>query len=332
MRRIILLLAMLLAGWTLPARAAPDDVRAVAARLGRGVNVLGYDPYWKGEPARFRFAYFRAIRRGGLATVRVNLFAFDHMGAGDALDPAWLKRLDRVIARARGAGLNVVIEEHDFDRCGTDLAFCRPKLMAFWRQIAHRYRHAPSSLIFEILNEPSRQLTAPVWNAVAAEALAIIRQENPTRAVVIGPVGWNSLHDLAGLSLPSEDRHLIVAIHYYEPMRFTHQGAAWVGQKDLHGVSWGSAEDRAKLDENFDAAQAWAKAHDRPLWLGEFGAYEGAGLPLRAVYDAAVARAAETRGWPWAYWQFDGDFVVFDVARGQWIAPIHDALVPTETR
>jgi endoglucanase len=41
-----------------------------------------------------------------------------------------------------------------------------------------------------------------------------------------------------------------------------------------------------------------------------------------------VAREAEKRGWSWAYWQFDGDFIVYDVAHGHWIQPIRDALIP----
>jgi endoglucanase len=51
-------------------------------------------------------------------------------------------------------------------------------------------------------------------------------------------------------------------------------------------------------------------------------------VELRAAYVSAVAREAERHGLPWAYWQFDGDFIVYDVTRDQWVGPIHDALVP----
>jgi endoglucanase len=33
-------------------------------------------------------------------------------------------------------------------------------------------------------------------------------------------------------------------------------------------------------------------------------------------------------GWSWAYWQFDSDFIVFDIKNDRWVEPIRDALVP----
>ena len=45
-------------------------------------------------------------------------------------------------------------------------------------------------------------------------------------------------------------------------------------------------------------------------------------------YTAAVARAAEKRGWAFGYWQFDSNFVVYDVDEGAWNEPIYRALVP----
>jgi endoglucanase len=45
-------------------------------------------------------------------------------------------------------------------------------------------------------------------------------------------------------------------------------------------------------------------------------------------YTAAVARAAEKRGWAWTYWQFDSNFIVYDIDKDEWNTPIHEALVP----
>jgi hypothetical protein len=43
-----------------------------------------------------------------------------------------------------------------------------------------------------------------------------------------------------------------------------------------------------------------------------------------------VARAAEKRGWSWAYWQFDSDFILYDMAKGAFVQPILDALIPAD--
>jgi endoglucanase len=148
--------------------------------------------------------------------------------------------------------------------------------------------------------------------------------------VVIGPPFWNNISHLPELKLPAADRHIIVTVHYYEPHTFTHQGATWGDPewRSLSGIRWGAPADYAKLDENFDKAQAWAKQNDRPILLGEFGAYDKAPQEDRIKYTAAVARAAEKRGWAWTYWQFDSNFVVYDVDKDAWNEPIYRALMP----
>ena len=182
--------------------------------------------------------------------------------------------------------------------------------------------------MFEILNEPNRAMNE-VWNALHAEALALIRKSNPTRNVIIGPAFWNNMSWLPKLELPADDRHIIVTVHYYEPHEFTHQGASWAPEYTrLSGIRWGNAADLAKIDRDFDAAQDWAKKHNRPILLGEFGAYDKAPQEDRIKYTAAVARAAEKRGWAWTYWQFDSNFVVYDVDKDAWNEPIYRALVP----
>jgi endoglucanase len=131
--------------------------------------------------------------------------------------------------------------------------------------------------------------------------------------------------------LPESDRHLIVTVHYYIPMSFTHQGASWAGQKDKSGIAWpASDKDRVTLNTNFDKVATWAKEHKRPIYLGEFGAYDKAPLESRVRYTDAVARAAEARGWSWGYWQFDGDFILWDMKRDAFVEPILHALIPAK--
>ena len=303
---------------------APSEFR-------RGVNIIGYDPIWQ-DPARGRFQerHFAEIKRGGFDFVRVNLFAFRHMDDQNRVNPAWLERLDWVVREATEAGLGVILDEHDFDACAKDLPACRVKLPAFWRQVAPRYRNAPDSVAFELLNEPYGPLDAAVWNAFHKELLGIVRETNPTRTVVIGPTRWNNFNELPTLELPKDDRNILVTFHYYEPFRFTHQGAGWAGDmKNVSGVQWTEA-DAAQIAKDFDKVAEWARANDRPILLGEFGAYDKSGTPIaqRAAYAATVRREAERHGFAWAYWQFDSDFIVWDMAKDGWVEPIHRALIP----
>jgi endoglucanase len=170
-------------------------------------------------------------------------------------------------------------------------------------------------------------LDAPTWNSLFSELLGVVRQTNPTRIVVVGPTSWNSFKELPNLQLPA-DPNLLVTFHYYEPFRFTHQGASWTNMTQLHGITWGSEADRARLAGDFAKVAAWSKASGRPVLLGEFGAYDQAPLDSRVAYTAAVARAAEQRGWAWSYWQFDSNFVVYLIDEDRWNEPIYRALVP----
>jgi endoglucanase len=307
-----------------------SDAFAQNQRLGRSVNILGYDPVWRSrEQGRFKTEYFQKLKAAGFDSVRINLHAFRHMDAQNNMSAAWFGVLDWAVREAQAQGLAVILDLHDFQPMGKDPAGNKEKFLAFWRQLAAHYQNAPATLLFEVLNEPHEKLTPQLWNEYFAEALQIIRQTNPTRTVIVGPGQWNQIDRLAELKLPETDRNLIVTVHFYEPFPFTHQGASWTDQKDKLGFDWtGTPEEVAALNRAFDKAAAWSKAHQRPLFLGEFGAYDRGPMESRTRWTTAVARAAEARGWSWAYWQFDSDFILYDVKREAWVEPILTALIP----
>jgi len=335
--KLLLALAIAFVGIGSPAFAAqvPTNPPAQQWTAKRGINALGYDPYWTDEKQRrFQWRHFDEIKKAGFDFVRVNLHSFKHMDKSNVLSPAWLTKLDDVVREAQRAGLHVILDEHDFDACAEDVDFCRTRLTAFWSQVAPRFASAPGTVAFEILNEPHDKLDAPTWNALFPELLAVVRKTNPTRTVVVGPTRWNNFNELATLKLP-DDPNLLVTFHYYDPFPFTHQGASWAGDvKTLKGITWGSEADRAQLRADFDKVAAWSKANSRPILLGEFGAYDKSGTPadMRVAYTAAVAREAERHGFAWGYWQFDSDFIAWDMKKDGWVEPIRGALLPVEAK
>lgn len=311
--------------------ALAEDATAFAAlrRMGRGVNILGYDGLWKGEiDAPFRTSDFALIRRAGFDHVRINFFGLKFMDGQGRIDPAVLDRLDRVIDEATGAGLTPVLDQHDNRLCQESPEKCTAPLAAFWRQISARYAGTRPRLIFEILNEPGGAMSSAVWNVTIREALDAIRANDPTRVVVVAALNAGDPHDIEKLETPSADRNLIVTVHYYEPMAFTHQSAPWERAfAATRDVAWGSPEDQAKLVADLAVARDWALKHDRPVYLGEFGVYDKAPAASRAAWVQYVARTAERFGWSWAYWQFDHDFALFDSVKHRWNRPLLDALI-----
>lgn len=330
-----LLLAGALVG---PAPAADPvsskDTRDIFAQnrlIGRGVNVLGYDPVWESrERGRFQERHFRLIKEAGFDSVRIVLYPF-RFGRADAqhqISARWFKTADWAVEQALANHLTAILDFHEYEAMGDNPEANKDRFLAMWQQIADHFRGAPPSVLFEVLNEPNKKLTPELWNKYLREALAVIRQSNPTRAVIVGPGSWNNITALDKLRLPEDDKNLIVTVHYYNPFPFTHQGASWAGMKGKVGVSWqGTAAERQAVARDFDRAQAWAARHGRPVFLGEFGAYEPGDLASRVRWTECVAREAEKRGWSWAYWQFEGSFFAYDMKRQEWVAPIRDALV-----
>src|SRR5688572_2250038 len=84
-------------GAPVPAQSQTADAFAQNRKLGRGVNILGYDPIWRAkEQARFQTKYFRQLKEAGFDSVRINLHAFRHMNAtnGWTLRESWFDVLD----------------------------------------------------------------------------------------------------------------------------------------------------------------------------------------------------------------------------------------------
>jgi endoglucanase len=308
---------------------------AQVAKMASGVNVIGgYDAYWDGGQTQFRMDDFAKIRNAGFSTVRIPLFAFRHLNKDGHLDAEYFKRIDQVVNAALASNLTVILDEHDFETCAKDADACAGNLSNVWYELSDHFKSAPNSVLFELLNEPNGQVDDKIWNSWLVDLLAIVRQTNPERNVIIGPTHWNSRNDLALLKLPEDDRHIIVTFHYYDPFPFTHQGASWAPKdiEALNNVRWTSKpEERKAIDDDFAQVQAWSKTASRPVLLGEFGAYDRFGkLEDRALWTRAVSDTAHKYGFATTYWYWDGGFGVYDAEKRVWIKPILDALIPKD--
>ncbi len=301
------------------------------SKMGRGVNIIGYDSaLWKDYTrGRFKESYFKKIKDAGFSTIRINLFAFSGMDSNYTLNPKWLETLDWAVKKGLEAKLMVILDMHEYNAMADDPIAKKEMFMSVWKQLAPRYKDQPGEVVFEILNEPNQKLSVELWNEYLAEAIKLIRETNPNRTLIIGPGNWNGIESLPTLVLPEEDKNIIVTVHFYHPMPFTHQGAYWAKDfKDLSGITWtGSKEEKEEVETKLKVAADWSKANGRPIFLGEFGAYDKGDMDSRARYTAHVARTAEKFGFSWAYWQFDSDFIVYDIEKEEWVMPILNALM-----
>lgn len=314
----------------------PSDAREANRLLGRGINLgNALEAPREGEwGMTLEEPYFRAIKDAGFDSVRIPIRWSAHAEGRPPyrIDPKFFERVDWALDQALSRGLTTIINVHHFEELYQEPDAYEPRLLSLWEQIAGRYRDRPGTLYFELLNEPRNPLTPERWNRMIPRLLEIIRKDNPERTIIVGPGQWNNLHQLEKLELPLEDRRIIVTFHYYEPFRFTHQGAEWAeGSGAWLGTTWTETpEESRRLRDDLDKASAWSKAHDRPLFLGEFGAYSKAEMDSRARWTAAVAREAEARDFSWSYWEFGSGFGAYDRHAHAWRAPLLHALIPPE--
>ena len=275
--------------------------------------------------------YFADIEQAGFDSVRIPIrwSAHAQQSAPFEIDEPFFERVDWAINEVLKRGLVAVINMHHYEEIFSEPAEHRERFLRLWEQIARRYQGYPDRLFFELLNEPHANLTDAVWNAYLRDTLQVVRETNPHRIVILGPGRWNNVGQLSSLELPGDDRRLIVTFHYYDPFPFTHQGAGWVkGSQRWLGSRWdGSAEEKQAINADLDKAAQWAESENRPLYLGEFGAYSKADMESRVRWTRHVRQEAERRGISWAYWEFAAGFGVFDRESNEWRTELLSALI-----
>lgn len=159
------------------------------------------------------------------------------------IDPVFMDRVAWCVDQALARDLRIIVNTHHYAELNADPAAERTRALSIWSQIAQRFRDAPDSVVFEVLNEPHDAFNGDpdAWNSYLADALAVIRVTNPDRWVMAGPVSYNSIRALGSFD-PPEDPRFIATVHYYDPFPFTHQGASWVDPSPPVGTTWAATQ------------------------------------------------------------------------------------------
>jgi len=278
--------------------------------------------------------FFQLIAQKGFTAVRlpVRWSAHAMKEVPYTLDPEFFKRVDWAVEQAFANDLAIAVNMHHYEEMALDPVGHQERFIAIWKQIAEHYQSYSNDLLFEPMNEPNGGLNAGQWNNLIALTLPVIRANNPTRNIVIGPANWNSADNLDELILPAEDRHIIVTFHFYNPFQFTHQGAEWVtGSESWMGMEWkGSSAEKQLLQFDLNKVEQWSKDNQRPIFLGEFGAYSKADMESRIRWTSFIAREAEAHNFSWSYWEFCAGFGLYDQATGHWREDLVQALIPPQ--
>ena len=297
---------------------------------------------------------FSYIAQRGFDHIRLPVYFSGHAAdsAPYAIDEAFFERVDWAVDNAIEQCLSIMVDIHHYDALSRDPTGQSEKFLAMWSQIAARYRGYPLNLAFEILNEPSDQLTADAWNSLLARAIALIRPSNPDRDIIVDGSNFAATISLEQLILP-DDPHVIASVHPYEPSLFTFQAQSWMAPEwGTPGVlfpgppavpivplaaaqnvpwvaAWFASYNTAPAETNpsgvsaiqtqFAAIANYAARTRHAVYNGEWAAHDGGDIESRLRWMRMVRQQSEANGVGWCVWDNAGaGMKLLDPIAGTW--------------
>jgi len=263
---------------------------------------------------------FRAVAISGFDTVRIPIRWDAHTAhrAPYKIDPTFMARVQQVTREAQAAGLGVIIDVHHYEDLMSQTDRHEARFLAIWDQISTAFSGAPDNVYFEIINEPTLEMSPARLNALYAKTVPVIRKTNPTRKLIMGGNSWNSVEALASVRFP-KDPNIVATFHDYGPHDFTHQGAAWMDPIPPMGRKWGGRKDEAELSETYNVARAFAKKTGLPILVGEFGVIDKVPQARRNQWVKRRRMTIEAEGYSWCAWDFSGAFKSYDTDTEKWL-------------
>ena len=323
-----------------------DTVPAERIRaLSRGFNADGWINGSKSTPPST--ALLAELRKAGMSHVRLPVPAERLMlkfASQEEREEALLM-LDRALGRLTSLGYSVSVDLHPGDRFNRlhrqQPAAALRALKDAWTDLAHVIQHYPADRIFaELLNEPD--VEADKWQGEVEDLASAVRQLLPQNTIIVGPVNWQRADSLPGFR-PLADLNVVYAIHFYDPMAFTHQGH-WDSNEPLHDIlglpfpiradapevqglrtelldrkktpalelldrAIAASADGSGIGKWLEPAAAWQQRYSRPIIINEFGVLKAGAPPeSRLRWLSSVVTYARQQCWGWTHWELAQGF------------------------
>ena len=279
-------------------------------------------PVWRDSPGRtWERARYEQIRAKGFNVVRFVLYWRDFEPQSGAFDATSLRTLDTAVARAREAGLWVILDEIHLwvlDGAlqgvpawaweGDSVSTVAAHGAGFVRMLADRYRDEPAVAAYDPVNEPHRFPIDPDGVLRMYDTLiAAIRAADPYKIVLVEPsLGDSSAAgDDVDFALLRDRRNVVWSPHDYfaggEDDGYDSTG--WQsGAYTWDGNTGYTMPNRSQLAAHLDVQLAAAAQASLPVWIGEFGI--GADAANRDAWIADQVALFDAAGLGYAWWEY----------------------------
>ena len=208
-----------------------------------------------------------------------------------------------------------------------------------WNDLSGFLKHYPVSMVaYELMNEPVAE-NPEDWNKLIGKAVKALRALEPQRVLLIGSNKWQTPGTFPQLKIPEGDPNMILSMHTYSPIFFTHHLADWVPSKGYHGpvhypgqvvsdgdydafVKMDSAHvqimkyskdvwNKQKLAEEILPAVKRARELGLQLYCGEFGCLPHVDRNERLAYYRDLISIFDENQIAYCNWEYKGDFGVY---------------------
>ena len=116
----------------------------------------------------------------------------------------------------------------------TDMS-AQKTFLHLWSDLSARLKHYPVSMVaYELMNEPVAE-NPEDWNKLIEKGVKTLRVLEPQRVILIGSNMWQTPGTFPSLKIPANDPNIILSVHTYSPLFFTHHLANWVSFKVYKG-------------------------------------------------------------------------------------------------
>lgn len=313
------------------AAAAAIATTGGTLRLGKCVNLSNMlEAPNEGDWGRaFVDSDIANIKSKGFTAIRLpaRFSAHAQASAPYTIDPAFLARVRHIVDLAVAADLSVIVDMHHYEELFTDPAGQATRFAEMWRQIGAAFKDYPSTVYFELINEPNNKLDASNFLTIQQPALAAVRATNPTRLVVIDGPSWANLDVMLTIPFPA-DPNVVPTFHYYDPQNFGFDTAPWMNPAVR--TDFGTAQDVADLNVVVNKLKTFIAGTGRVPFAGEYGAHESKPDAARATYYGMVSAAFASAGVQSCAWGYTNTMHLWRDASG-WTPGVADAIVTTTT-
>lgn len=246
---------------------------------------------------------------------------------GDSIKSSFMNQIKTAVDYALTNNLYVIINMQNHALLMNNPDAYKNMFLSQWRQIATAFEAYPDKLMFELLNEPTGNMTAGKWNDFYKDALNEIRatpaptSNNKYRTVLVGTSHLGALDYLKELdkAVLKADKNTILTIHYYNPMTFTHQNSWITGSAAWKGTRWdNTAAERNYVNGSFAYPAKLAADSGIAVNIGEYGSYSEADMDSRVRYTDYLMKYFRSLGFSSGFFNYllNPGFGIYDVNNG----------------